>query len=173
MLRRPAALSGKAPGGGTVLLGPLQVSIWPCTQSHQKYLLIRQMLFSGSELPVDDVEGSSFLTPGNSVKLSGRQWVTSRISLGNAGGITTQSLAFARCFSHMLVRKQNTELHFYQPPSSLEVTPLSFCLDLPLFNLTSKGCFHWCLMSSLRSNSYWVTHGRGEKVPLPGPLCAC
>lgn len=98
MLKRPAALSGKAPGAGIVLLGPLQVSIWPCTQSHQKYLFIRQMLFSGSELPVDDVEGGSFLTPGNSVKLSRQEWVTSRISLGNAGSISTQSLGFRTLF---------------------------------------------------------------------------
>lgn len=75
--------------------------------------LTRQMLFSGSELPVDGVGGGSFLTPGNSVKWSKQEWVISRTSLGSAG-----HLCPILELSHLFFGYANKEA---EPPSSFSV----------------------------------------------------
>lgn len=81
-------------------------------------ILTRQMLFSGSELPVDGVGGGSFLRPGNSVKWSRQEWVIARTSLGSAGHLCPiLQLSHLLFFLDMLIRKQNS-----RAPRFLSVT---------------------------------------------------
>lgn len=52
--------------------------------------------FLGSELPVDETEGASFLTPESSVKWSEGEWISSGTSLDSAG--VSSSCSFPAVF---------------------------------------------------------------------------
>lgn len=114
-------------------------------------ILTRQMLFSGSELPVDGVGGGSFLRPGNSVKWSRQEWVIARTSLGSAGHLCPilQLSHLLFFFGYANKEAELPSSSFFISHIPVQVTPLSSCLDLPLFNLTSKKLFPGWPVSSI------------------------